>query len=126
MTKTKSLVEARNELYDRAMENVKAAAEEGRPMTAEELATVNDCNAQIDAFDATIEAARSTKMKATTAPDGSLIVVDTEAAAKQAEDIKNVISYLRERKEDALSNATQMKQSGNGAVIPVDGGYLVK
>ncbi|MBQ6412411.1 MAG: phage major capsid protein, partial [Ruminococcus sp.] len=94
-------------------------AEEGRPMTAEELATVNDCNAQIDAFDATIEAARSTKMKATTAPDGSLIVVDTEAAAKQAEDIKNVISYLRERKEDALSNATQMKQSGNGAVIPV-------
>ena len=119
MTKTKSLVEARNEFYDRAMEIVKAAAEEGRPMTAEELATVNDCNAQIDAFDATIEAARSTKMKATTAPDGSLIVVDTEAAAKQAEDIKNVISYLRERKEDALSNATQMKQSGNGAVIPV-------
>ena len=117
MTKTKAIVEARNEMYDAAIEIVEAAEKEGRAMTAEELAQVQDYRSQVEAYDATIEEARKVKMMKIVNTENGTVAIDVEAAEKQAADIKALNDYIRFKK-DVLDNATQMKQSGNSAVIP--------
>ena len=118
MTKTKAIVEARNEMYDAAIEIVEAAENEGRAMTAEELAQVQDYRSQVEAYDASIAEARKVKALAIAkTADGSTAIIDVEAAAKQAADIKALSDYVRFKK-DVLDTATQMKTTGNGAVIP--------
>lgn len=118
MTKTKAIVEARNEMYDAAIEIVEAAEKEGRAMTAEELAQVQDYRSQVEAYDASIAEARKVKALAIAkTADGSTAIIDVEAAAKQAADIKALSDYVRFKK-DVLDTATQMKTTGNGAVIP--------
>lgn len=117
MTNTKAIIEARNELFDKAQAIIDTALNENRAMTDDEINEVNDLNAKIDAYDATADAARQTKMKAYQTADGSTIVIDTEAAQRQAQDIKDLSDYIRFKK-DVLNTATTMKTNGNGAVIP--------
>lgn len=118
MTNLKPMIEARNEQFDLWQKIVDKAASEKRPYTEEEEDLIADYKAKIDGFDATIENARELKKrKVAELPDGSVAIVDVEAAEKQAQDIKNLSDYIRFKK-DVLDNATQMKTGGNGAVIP--------
>lgn len=124
MTKTKSIMEARNEAYDNAMAILNAAENDGRALTDEELSQVQDFRAQVDAFDATIDEARKMKkLSVTQTPDGSTVVIDVDAAERQAADFKALNDYIRFKKDSletdsVLGEATSMKQSGNSAVIP--------
>lgn len=117
MTSTKAIIENRNEVYDNYVAIVNNALTEGRALTDEEKDQVAEYRAQLEAFDATIDEARKLKMKKFTTADGATVTVDTEAAARQAQDIKDMADYIRFKK-DVLNTATQMKTSGNGAVIP--------
>lgn len=118
MTKLKGIIEARNDLFDKRNAILEAAIEEERPLTKEELDQVADYRDQIEAYDATVEEARKIKkMEDTKTADGATAVVDVDAAEKQAADIKAMNDYIRFKK-DVLDTATQMKQSGNTAVIP--------
>lgn len=124
MTNTKSILEIRNECYDKALDILNTAENEGRALTPEELATVQDYRAQVDAYDATIEEARKMKKLAVTkTADGATAVIDVDAAEKQAADTKALNDYIRFKKDtldtdSVLDTASQMKQSGNSAVIP--------
>lgn len=117
MTNTKSILEVRNECYDNALEILNTAENEGRALTTEELAQVQDYRAQVEAYDATIEEARKVKMMKVVNTENGTVAIDVEAAEKQAADIKAMNDYIRFKK-DVLDTATQMKQSGNTAVIP--------
>lgn len=115
MTNTKSILEVRNECYDNALEILNTAENEGRALTAEELSQVQDYRAQVDAYDATLEEARKMKERSFAGDQGG--AADPTAAEKEAADVKALNDYIRFKK-DVLDNATQMKQSGNTAIIP--------
>ena len=124
MTKLKGIIEARNDLYDKRNAILEAAIEEERPLTKEELDQVADYRDQIEAYDATVEEARKIKkMEVAKTADGATAVIDVDAAEKQAADIKALNDYIRFRKDtldtdSVLDTASEMKQSGNNAVIP--------
>lgn len=115
MTNTKSILEVRNECYDNALEILNTAENEGRALTAEELSQVQDYRAQVDAYDATLEEARKMKERSFAGDQGG--AADPTAAEKEAADVKALNDYIRFKK-DVLDTATQMKQSGNTAIIP--------
>ena len=115
MTNTKSILELRNECYDNALAILNTAENEKRALTAEELSQVQDYRAQVDAYDATLEEAR--KMKERSFAGGQGGAADPTAAEKEAADVKALNDYIRFKK-DVLDTATQMKQSGNTAIIP--------
>lgn len=118
MTNLKSMIEARNEAFDAWQDILAKAINETRPMTDEEKDQAADYEAKVEGFDATIASARKKKkLEASMLSDGSVAIVDVEAAEKQAQDIKNLSDYIRFKK-DVLDTATQMKTGGNGAVIP--------
>ena len=115
MTNTKSILELRNECYDNAFAILNTAENEKRALTAEELSQVQDYRAQVDAYDATLEEARKMKERSFAGDHGG--AADPTAAEKEAADVKALNDYIRFKK-DVLDNATQMKQSGNTAIIP--------
>lgn len=115
MTNTKSILELRNECYDNALAILNTAENEKRALTAEELSQVQDYRAQVDAYDATLEEARKMKERSFAGDQGG--AADPTAAEKEAADVKALNDYIRFKK-DVLDTATQMKQSGNTAIIP--------
>lgn len=123
MTNLKPIIEARNELFDKRNAIFEAAIEESRALTADELKEAQDLRDQIDAYDATVEESRKTKKLTVTQTQDGTVVVDDDAAKKQAADIKALSDYIRFRKDtletdSVLNTASQMKESGNSAVIP--------
>lgn len=115
MTNTKSILELRNECYDNALAILNTAENEKRALTAEELSQVQDYRAQVDAYDATLEEARKMKERSFAGDQGG--AADPTAAEKEAADVKALNDYIRFKK-DVLDTATQMKQTGNTAIIP--------
>ena len=124
MTNLKPIIEARNELFDKRNAIFENAIEETRALTEDELKEAQDLRDQIEAYDATIEESRKTKkLEVAKTTDGTTAIVDVDAAEKQAADIKALNDYIRFRKEtldtdSVLNTASEMKQSGNSAVIP--------